>query len=184
MYDRERQEAARRRTTPAGEVVGRGRRQAAFGACPLIFEAAFDEARLTIAQQPLAFAIADAIDGRTAGVAAVRGPRPRRFSHRFAASWPIAKNRGIFSCCVTTRRHRSRSFLPRVACGCPALTPLAFGLGVLPAAFRTRTTLLLPLGGLPAMQFLETGRFLAVVLIVPRCLKPPSAAFAETSSPS
>lgn len=183
MYDRERQEAVRRRTAPTGRVVGRGTRQAAFGACLSIFEAAFDAARFAIAQQPLAFAITDAIDGRTAGVAAVRGPRPRRFSHRFIASRPIAKNRGIFFCCVTTRGTRSRSFPRRIACGCPALASLAFGLGVLPAAFRSLATLLLPLGGLPAMQLLETGRFLAVALIVPRCLKPSPTAFAETSSP-
>jgi hypothetical protein len=45
------------------------------------------------------------------------------------------------------------------------LTPLPLGLGVLLADFGARATPLLPLGGLPAMQFLQTLRLPAVPLV-------------------
>jgi hypothetical protein len=188
MYDRRRHVPGGEHRTCGHRVVQKGTSRATFGACRLIFDAAFDAARLALAQQPLAFTVSDPIHGRSAVVVTVRGRRTRRFSHGLVTSWPIAKNFRMFSCCVTTRRLGGRGrcglaflqhFRPR---GIP-LPPLPFCLGMSPASFRTGPTSLLPLGCLPAMQLLLAFRFSAIALVVPPRLKPPPAAFAETSSP-
>ena len=142
-----------------------------------------------IAPQPLAFTIACALHRRTALVATVRGRRTRRFSHRLVTSWPIAKNFGMFFCCVTTRRPggRGRWGLASLRHVRPRGLPppsLPFRLGMSPASFRSSTAFLLPLGCLPAMQRIQAFRFSAVALVVSPRLKSPPAAFTKTRSPS
>jgi hypothetical protein len=188
MYDRGRQGPGWRRRTHGCKVAGKGTSQSPFDLRGLIFELAFDAARFTRAQQPLAFTVADLIHGHTAVVATVRGGRAGRFSHGLVTSWPIAKNWGMFFCCVTTRRsddsgHWGLPFLRHVRPRGLPLPSLPFRLGMLPASFRGGAAFLLPLGCLPAMQRFQAFRFSAVALIVPACLKSPPAAFAKTSSP-
>jgi hypothetical protein len=153
----------------------------------LIFQVALDAARRAIAQQPLTFTVANAIHGRAAIVTAVRGGRRGRFSHRLVTTGPVAKNVGMFFCCVTTRRlggvRRGLLFLRRFGFGCLPLASLAFRLGMLPASFGRSATFLLPLGGLPATQLLQAFRFSAIALVRPLGMKPLPAAFAKTNSP-
>ncbi len=187
MYNRRGQGPERLRGRCGCRTVGNNACAATSGACSLIFEAAFDAARETLAQQPLAFTVADAIHGCTAIVATVRGGRTGRLSHRFVASGPIAKNRRMFSCCVTTHRlaggRRGLAFLRRFGFGRLPLAALPFRLGMLPASFGRSTTFLLPLGGLPATQRLQTLGFSAIALVRPPGLEPLPAAFAKTNSP-
>ena len=187
MYDRGRQVPGRDRSTCGCGIVRKATSQATFDARRLIFEAAFEAARLTLAQQPLAFTVADVIHGRTAVVATIRGRRTRRFSHGLVTSWPIAKNFRMF-CCVTTRAlsgsgRGGLAFLRHVRPRGLPFPSLPFRLGMLLASFRTIATFLLPLGCLPATQRFQTFRFSAVALVVPPRLKSPPAAFAQTSSP-
>ncbi len=189
MYDRRRQVPGRNRKTCGCGIVRKATCQATFLACGLIFETAFESPLGMIAPQPLAFTVAHALHRRTAVVVTVRGRRTRRFSHRFVTSWPIAKNFGMFFCCVTTRRRGGsgrgglaflRHVRPR---GLPSPS-LPFRLGMPPASFNAGTAFLLPLGCLPATQLLPAFRFLAVALVMPPCLESPPTTFAQTSSPS
>jgi len=189
-------------------ALGKGTSATTFGTRSPILELALDEACLTLTQQPLAFPVADAMHGRAAGVAAVRGGRAGRFSHGFVTAGPIAKKLGMFSCCVTTRRRSGGgagrvpatgalaggSRVPRWRVGggafppyrglvCLPLASLAFRLGVLPASLLAGTTFLLTLGRLPAAQRSPAFRILAVALVMPPRLKAPSAAFVEANSP-
>ncbi len=154
----------------------------------LVFEKTLEAARGTIAQQPLALAVAHAIHGRTTVVATVRGGGTRRFTHGLVTSRTSAKNLGMFVCCVTTRRRsggrRTLPFLRYRGRGGLALTTLPFRLSMLLASFSPRTTLVLPLGRLPTPQFRQTFKLSTVALVVTPCLKPPPATFAQTSSPS
>jgi len=189
MYDRGRQVPGRGRRMCGRGVVEKGTSQATFDACRLIFEAAFESPLGMIAPQPLAFTVARALHRRTAVVATVRGRRTGRFSHRLVTSWPIAKNFGMFFCCVTTRRlggsgRGGLAFLRHVRPRGIPFPSLPFRLGMLPASFRASTAFLLPLGCLPAMQRFQAFGFSAIALVVPPGLKSPPAAFAKTRSPS
>ena len=81
--------------------------------------------------------------------------RAWRFPHRFITAGAVAKNRGMFLCCVTTRRRggsgrRGRTFLRRLALAGLPFASLPFRLGMLSASFSIRTVFLLTLGRLPA----------------------------------
>jgi hypothetical protein len=153
----------------------------------LVFEKPLEAARGTIAQQPLALAVAHAIHGRTTAVATVQGGGTRRFPHGLVTSRPSTKNLGMFVCCVTTRRRngsrRAGPFLRYRGRGCLAFAALPFCLGMLLASFSALATLMLPLGRLPTPQFRQAFRLSTVALVVTPCLKPPPATFAQTSPP-
>lgn len=188
MYDRRRQGRKRHRRTCRRGAVAKGAPAATSLTRGLVFEKTFETARGTIAQQPLALAVAHATDGRTTVVATVRGRRSRRFTHGPVTSRPSTKNPGMFVCCVTTRRRSggcgALSSLRYRGRGSLALASLPLRLGVLLASFSARTTLVLPLGRLPTPQFRQTFRLSTVALVVTPCLKPPCATLAQTSPPS
>jgi hypothetical protein len=188
MYDRRRQGWQWHRRTCCGGAVAKRASAATSLTCGLVFEKTLEAARGTIAQQPLALAVAHAIHGRTTVVATVRGGRTRRFTYGLVTSWPSAKNLGTFVCCVTTRRRsggcRTLPFLRHRGRRCVAFAALPLRLGMLLASFSARTTLVLPLGRLPTPQFRQTFRLSTVALVVTPGLKSPPATFAQTSPPS
>jgi hypothetical protein len=188
MYDRRRQGRKRHPRTCRGEAVAKGASATTSPTRGLVFKKAIEAARGTIAQQPLALAVAHAIHGRTTVVATVRGGRSRRLAHGLVTSRPSTKNPGMFLCCVTTRRlsggRQALAFLRYRGRAGIALAALPFRLGMLLASSNAITTLMLPLGRLPTPQFRQTFRLAAVALVVTPCLKPPCATFAQTSPPS
>ena len=188
MYDRRPQGWPWHRRTCRRGTVEKAASAATSPTRGLVFEKTLEAAHGTIAQQPLALAVAHAIHGRTTVVATVRGGRTRRFTHGLVTSRPSAKNLGMIFCCVTTRRRsggcRTWPFLRHRGHGCLALATLPFRLGMLLASCNARTTLVLPLGRLPTPQFRQTFRLSTVPLVVTPCLKPPCATFAQTSPPS
>ena len=188
MYDRRRQGRKRRRSTCRGGVVAKGASAATSPTRGLVFEKPLEAARGTLAQQPLALAVAHAIHGHTTVVATVRSGRSRRCTHGLVTSRPSAKNLGMFVCCVTTRRRngacRALPFLRHCGRGSLAFATLPFRLGMLLASFSASTTLVLPLGRLPTPQFRQTFRLSTVPLVVTPGLKPPLTTFAQTSPPS
>jgi hypothetical protein len=158
----------------------------AFRADRLVLKLAFDAARGTLAQQPLALAVPHAIHRRAAGIATVRSGRTWRFPHRFITTGAVAKNRRMLLCCVTTRRGgsgRQRRPLLRLALASLTFASLPFRLGMLSASFSIRAVLLLTLGRLPAAQLLPAFGGLAIALVLPPGLESPPAAFAKTRSP-
>jgi hypothetical protein len=188
MYDRRRQGRKRHRKTCRCGAVKKGTSATTSPTCGLVFEKSLEAARGTIAQQPLALAVAHAIHSRTTVVATVRGGRTRRFTHGPVTSRPSTKNLGMFVCCVTTRRRnggrRALPFLRYHSRGGLAFAALPFRLGMLLASFNAITTFMLPLGRLPTPQFRQTFRLSTVALVVTSCLKSPPATFAQTSPPS
>jgi hypothetical protein len=188
MYDRSRQGWQWQLRTYRRGAVAKGAAAATSPTRGLVFEKTLEAAHGTIAQQPLALAIAHAIHGRTTVIATVRGGRSRRFTHGLVTSRTSTKNRGMFVCCVTTRRRsggcRTLPFLRYRGHGCLAFAALPFRLGMLLASFRASTTLVLPLGCLPTPQFRQTFRLSTVPLVMTPGLKLPPATFAQTSPPS
>jgi hypothetical protein len=187
MYDRRRQGRKRHRRNCRGGAVAKGASAATSPARGLVFEKTLETACGTIAQQPLALAVAHATHSRTTVVATVRGGRTRRFTHGLVTSRPSAKNLGMFVCCVTTRSRsggrRALTFLRHRGRGDLAFATLPLRLGMLLASFSVSTTLVLPLGRLPTPQFRQAFRLSTVPLVVTPCLKPPPATFAQTSPP-
>jgi len=170
-----------------GRAVEKAMRAVTFDACGLIFELAFEAARRMLTQQVFALTVSNVVHGRTAGIAAVRSGRTGRFPHGFVTAGAIAKNCGMFFCCVTTRGldglRRGLPFLQRLGRGRLPFASLPFRLGMPPASFSAGTEFLLPFGRLPTAHFLQTFRFSAVSLVVPPRLKSPAAIFVETISP-
>jgi hypothetical protein len=82
--------------TSARRAVEKGALAATLGACGLVFQATFEAAHFTIAQQPLAFTISRLLHGRTTGVAAIARWGARRVPHGFVTAGAIAKNCGMF----------------------------------------------------------------------------------------
>jgi hypothetical protein len=152
------------------------------GACSQILELAFDAARGTLAQQALALAVQHSIHDRAALVAAVRGGRTGRFSHRLVTTRPVTKNVRMFFCCVTTRGLGSGG-LRGLGLVCLPLAPLPFRLSMLPASFLAGAAFPLTLGRLPVAQFPPAFWLLAVALVLPPGLEPPPAALAKTRPP-
>ena len=167
--------------------MGKNTSAATLGACRLILELAFDAARKTLAQQPFTFAVPDPVHGRAALVAAVGSGGAGGRSHRLITARPIAKNSGMPSFCVTTRRplggRRAPALLGRWGRVRLPLASLAFRFGMPAASFVARAAFLLTLGSLPAAQFPAAFRVLAVVLVLPPSPEPPAAALAQARSP-
>ncbi len=188
MYDRRRQRRKQHPRSCRGGAAAKGASAVTSLTRGLVLEKTLEAARGTIAQQPLALAVAHAIHGCPTVVAAVRGGRTRRFTHALITSRPSTRNPWMAVCCVTTRR---------LSGGCPALlflrhryrgglafATLPLSLGMLLASFNTSATLVLPLGRLPTSQFRQTFRLSTVPLVVTPGPKSPCATFAETSPPS